>query len=140
MQLEADLVMELTVEIGAVLEVGKTLKGYLRLIPIIGGTFSGKGIKGIVIPGGYDWNTAIDENISHVLAKYTLKTEDGQYISIENEGYIDAKAENSVVRTTPRFQVAQGKYEWLCSGVFVASLQVEQTGTPSVKINVYKMK
>ncbi len=140
MQLEADLIMKLTVEIGETQEVGQTHKGYLRLIPITGGTFSGEGIKGIVMPGGYDWNTAINDNLSHVFAKYALQTEDGQYISVENEGYIDSKAENARIITTPRFQVSGDKYAWLCSGIFVGSLQVLQTGKPAVSIEVYKMR
>lgn len=140
MQLEADLVFELNVEVGEVQEVGKTPKGLLRLIPITGGTFSGPQIRGKVISGGYDWNTALNDDMAHVFAKYALQTEDGVFIAVENEGYLDFRAQNSIIKTTPRFQVADGKYDWLRSGVFVGSLEAGQAGTPGVRIKIYKMK
>lgn len=140
MQLEADLVFELNVEVGEVQEVGKTPKGFLRLIPITGGTFSGPQIRGKVISGGYDWNTALNDDMAHVFAKYALQTDDGVFISVENEGYLDFRAQNSVIKTTPRFQVADGKYDWLRSGVFVGSLEAGQAKTPGVCIKIYRMK
>ena len=140
MQLEADLVLELNVEVGENLDVGKTPGGFLRLIPIIGGTFSGPNIKGKVIPGGYDCNTAVNDEQAHAFAKYAIQTDDGVYISVENEGYLDLKAQDYIVKTMPRFQVADGKYEWLRNGVFVGSLEAGQTKKPSVCIKIYKMK
>lgn len=140
MKLEADLVLELTVEVGETQEVGKTPKGYLRLIPITGGTFSGDNIKGKVLSGGYDWNTAINDDMAHAFAKYTLQTDDGVYISIENEGYIDSKTASNIIKTIPSFQVADGKYDWLRSGVFVGSLDGAQTERPAVSIKIYRLK
>jgi len=139
MQLEAELVLELNVEIGEAKEVGMTSEGFLRLIPITGGTFSGKGIKGKVIPGGYDWNVTVNDKLSHLLAKYAIQTDDGDYISVENEGYIDF-TQNDFIKTTPRFQVQSEKYAWLQSGVFVGSLMPLDGNVPGVKINVYKLK
>ncbi|MBZ4671759.1 MAG: hypothetical protein PWQ76_1093 [Clostridiales bacterium] len=139
MQLEAELVLELNVEIGEAKEVGMTSEGFLRLIPITGGTFSGKGIKGKVIPGGYDWNVTVNDKLSHLLAKYAIQTDDGDYISVENEGYIDF-TQNDFIKTTPRFQVQSEKYAWLQSGVFVGSLMPLDSNVPGVKINVYKLK
>lgn len=140
MLLDAELVLELNVEVGAVQEVGKTPKGFLRLIPITGGTFFGKNIKGKVLSGGYDWNTALNDEVVHAFAKYTLQTDDGVYISIENEGYLDSRIEDKKIKTTPRFQVSDGKYDWLRSGIFVGSLEAGKDDTPSVSIKVYEMK
>lgn len=140
MQLEADLVLELDVEVGEVQEVGKTPEGFLRLIPITGGTFKGTNIKGKVISGGYDWNMALNDNMAHVFAKYALQTDDGVYISVENEGYLDSRTQDSVIKTNPRFQVADGKYDWLRSGVFVGSLEAAKTEKPGVCIKIYRMK
>ncbi|GKU23462.1 DUF3237 domain-containing protein [Clostridium folliculivorans] len=140
MLLDAELVLELNVEVGEVQEVGKTPKGFLRLIPITGGTFSGKNIKGKVLSGGYDWNTALNDEIVHAFARYTLQTDDGVYISIENEGYLDSRIQDKKIKTTPRFQISDGKYDWLRSGVFVGNLEAGKTDTPSVSIKVYEMK
>lgn len=142
MKLESELVMELTVECTKVLEVGKTNEGFLNVIPIIGGKVSGLNIKGEVIPGGADWNVAIDEKVSHVLAKYCFKTDDGVVISVENEGYIDnSKFGETIIKTVPKFQVDKGsKYEWLRSGVFVGSLAVRESEDIVVDIKIYKLK
>lgn len=139
MKLEAELVLELTVELGEIQVVGNTHKGYLRLIPITGGIFSGADIRGKILPGGYDWNTEINNELTHVFAKYAIMTDDGVCISVENEGYLDSRSENRII-TTPKFQVADGKYDWLRSGVFVGSLQGGQTEGPCVCIKIYKMK
>lgn len=140
MQLEADLVLELDVEVGEVQEIGKTPKGLLRLIPITGGTFKGANIKGKVISGGYDWNTTLNETSAHVFARYALQTDDGVYISVENEGYLDDKTQNNVIKTNPRFDVADGKYDWLRSGVYVGSLEASKSEKPGVCIKIYRMK
>lgn len=140
MQLEADLVMELMVEIGETLEVGETSRGFLRLIPITGGTFSGENIRGKVLTGGYDWNTALNDDRAHVFAKYVIQTDDGVNISVENEGYLDSNMESSVIKTTPRFQVADGKYDWLRKGIFVGGLEVGLADKPGVCIKIYRMK
>lgn len=140
MMLEAELVLELTVELGETQEVGPTPNGFLRLIPITGGEFSGLDIKGKVLPGGYDWNTVINENVAHVFAKYTIQTDDGVYISIQNEGYLDTKENNTLIITSPKFQVQVGQYNWLNSGVFVGSLEGGSSEKPSVDIKIYKLK
>lgn len=140
MMLEAELVLELTVELGETQEVGATPNGFLRLIPITGGEFSGLHIKGKILAGGYDWNTVINENVAHVFAKYAIQTDDGVNISIQNEGYLNIKEQNTLIITSPKFQVQQGKYDWLNSGVFVGSLEGGSGEKPSVNIKIYKLK
>ncbi|MBP1903816.1 hypothetical protein J2Z32_000428 [Paenibacillus turicensis] len=163
MMLEAELVLELEVELGQTQEVGETPKGFLRLIPITGGTFSGPNIKGNILSGGYDWNTTRHDQTAHAFAKYALQTDDGVVISVENEGILPSESElsqtsqtnqtsqsvhSSMIKTTTRFEVADGKYEWLRSGVFVGSLEAgagisgsaSATEKPSVCIKIYKLK
>jgi hypothetical protein len=140
MELNAKLVMELSVDIGEIQVVGKTSKGYLRVIPITGGTFSGD-ICGEIIPGGADWNTRLNNGLTHVFAKYTMKTDDGVYISVENEGYLEDGLSKSLIKTVPKFQVEEdGKYGWLEHGVFVASLNGKNSDIPGVCIKVYKLQ
>ena len=87
MKLEADLIMNLRVDIGTFQELGETSHGNLKVIPITGGSFSGPQLKGTIVPGGADWNKLMGGSVRHIFAKYTLLTDDGEYISIENEGY-----------------------------------------------------
>ena len=91
--LEAELILELDVEISEPMVVGQTHKGYLKVIPIAGGAFCGQELRGEIIPGGADWNTVMGDGpedlrgIRQVFAKYTIRTQDGAYISVENEGW-----------------------------------------------------
>jgi hypothetical protein len=83
-----------------------------------------------VVSGGADWNTTHNDGVSHVFAKYLLLTDDGEYIAIENEGFIDPKSETTI-RTTPTFVAnKEGKYKFLNHGVFVGSLR----GSPDSEI------
>lgn len=137
MNLEAEHIMTIHVQCSSNLDVKDEGRGYLRVIPIIGGTVEGK-ICGQVVPGGADWNTALDSNLAHVFAKYVLRTSDGEYIDVENEGIIKADSD-SRIKTRPRFKAdMKGKYAWLNHGVYVASLDAgHEEG--QVIITVYKL-
>lgn len=138
-QLEADEIMRLHVEIDDHRVVGDTVPGMLKVIPIVGGTFSGDGIEGTVVPGGADWNTRYDNGVVHIFAKYMLKTSDGEYIAIENEGYLDP-SHRATIRTQPTFQASNtGKYQYLNYGVYVGELK-PTPGGDSVDIVIYKMR
>lgn len=138
MTLEADIVIKLHVVCEAPYEVKNDGIGHLNVIPIIGGSFDGK-IKGTVVPGGADWNTSREGGTSHVFAKYMLKTEDGYFIAIENEGKIHWESED-FIKTTPRFQVAKDSpYSWLNHGVYVGSLAA-MANENAVDITIYRLK
>ncbi len=137
MVLQAELIMKLHVQCADTMEVKNDGSGYLRVIPIIGGTFEGK-LCGEVVSGGADWNTTRENGVAHVFAKYLIKTEDGEYIAIENEGKIRFE-DSSVIKTSPRFQAAaEGRYAWLNSGVYVASLEAGKF-EGQVEITVYQL-
>ena len=144
--LEAELILELDVEIAQPMIVGQTDKGYLKVIPITGGTFCGQQLKGEIVPGGADWNTVMGvgpedlEGIRQVFAKYTIRTQEGVYISVENEGW---KAMDPVhataIATVPKFECADERYRWLNYGVYVGSLTPKQ-GKDGVTLRFYRMK
>lgn len=138
MMLHSELVLTLHVTVSDALHVGKTTAGDLNIIPITGGYFEGPGIKGTVCPGGADWNTTLSSNVAHVFAKYWLLTEDGEYISVENEGMIDPAKPNASIKTTPRFHCdIMGKHAHLTKGTYVGMLASNEPG--SVDITVYRM-
>jgi hypothetical protein len=138
--LPADEIMRLRVQVSAPKVVGQTGQGRLQVIPIIGGTFTGKGLSGTVVPGGADWNTAREDGISHVFAKYLLQTSDGEYIAIENEGLIDWHSE-SIIKTRPTFAAdATGKYRDLNCGVYVGELSATPGVKDSVDIVIYRLR
>ncbi len=138
--LSADEILKLSVEIGKSYVVGNTDGGYLQVIPITGGTFTGEGLSGTIVSGGADWNNKINEKLTHVFAKYCIMEDDGTVISIENEGFIDFDEERRI-RTVPRFEVCSEseKYSVLRSGVFVGELDATRSEEGLIGITIYKL-
>lgn len=128
---------EARIEVGAVQEVGATAKGVRKFIPILGGTFSGPEIEGVILPGGADWQLVRPDGVAEIEAHYTMMTSDGVSIYIVNKGYRhgppdvmeklargeDVAPDQYYFRSTPRFEVEQGKYDWLARSVFVGAGQ-----------------
>lgn len=112
---------------GMVQDLGMTPHGHRRIIPITSGTFEGPAIKGTVESGGADWQIIRADNVAELNAKFTLKTNDGVLIYIENKGYRHGPAEvlqrlsrgeavdarEYYFRATPFFETASVKYDYL---------------------------
>ncbi len=131
--LTTEFVYEAIVEIGAPIEVGPTATGVRRYIPITGGTFSGKNFRGVVLPGGADWQTERSDGVTEVDALYSMRCDDGTVIIVHNVGVI---AEGGrYLRTSPRFQVAQGPHAWLAKSHFVGSIAAgPRPGTVAIRV------
>jgi hypothetical protein len=126
---------ELKVEVGKAQELGSAAKGTRRIIPIIGGSFEGPGIKGTIEPGGYDWQLLRKDNVAEVDARYVLKTDDGALITVVNTGLRHGPAavmermikgeevdpSEYYFRSIPFFETSVTKYEWINRHVFVAN-------------------
>lgn len=119
MVLRDELVFTVEVEVGDVVEVGRTSTGFRRVIPILGGTVSG-GLEGQVLPGGADWNTTRPDGTVHLWARYELRTADGAVVSVINEAIHGAGA--SPILTRPMFEVGEDGPTWLATGYFVGVL------------------
>jgi len=135
-------VMEETVSLGKAVEVGKTARGQRRIIPITGGHFEGPGIKGEVMPGGWDWQLSRPDGCTDVKADYFLKTDDGVVINVVNTGEIcpGAGGKPAAVRTHPVFEPPLGKYEWLGRHAFVGTLgMAPPSAGPAVRIRFYQV-
>ncbi len=99
------------VTLGASQSVGATKNGNRNIIPITGGTLSGK-ITGKVLPGGADYqNLASPATID---ARYLWQTSDGEVIIVRNGGSFGLLA--------PAFEVRMdSKYAWLNKGLYLSS-------------------
>jgi hypothetical protein len=129
-----EFVCELTVNVGKPQQVGETGTGTRKIIPLLGGTFKGPNMHGIILPGGADWQLIRKDGVAEVDARYTLQTDDSVLIYISNKGIRVASEEvlkklanGEVVnpdtyyfRTIPVFETAKGKYDWLMKAVFIA--------------------
>jgi hypothetical protein len=129
------------VTLGAAIPVGQTSMGKRNIIPITGGTFEGPGIKGTIIPGGWDWQLTRADGCTQVKADYMLKTDDGVVINVVNIGALCPPKDGKVVpvRTQPVFEAPRGKYEWLNQTAFIGTLDLAtDSKVPAVRIGFYK--
>ena len=130
-----EYLFELRVSIGPTLEIASTPSGLRRPVPILGGTFSGDGLTGRILPGGADWQLVAPDGCTWVDARYVLETDDGVRIEVQNQGLRYAPSEvlkrlesgepvspdAYYFRTTPRFFPPPGRYQPLGRSVFVGS-------------------
>ena len=138
-----EFVFQETVTLGKAVEVGKTIRGERRIIPITGGHFEGPSIKGEIVPGGWDWQLTRFDGCTDVKADYFLKTDDGVVINVVNTGEIcpGEKGAPAAVRTHPVFEPPLGKYEWLGRQAFVGTLGMGPASAgPAVLIRFYRVK
>lgn len=138
MDLKAEEILKINVQCNEAYEVKNDGAGYLNVIPIVSGNFTGK-INGTVVNGGADWNTRRLNGNSHVFAKYLLQADNGEYIAIENEGKIGSNDWSNRIKTVPRFQVSEeSEFAWLNSGVYVGELVGGEVKN-QVEITIYRL-
>jgi hypothetical protein len=136
-----ELALELNVTISPAVVVGDSAHGRRQFIPITGGRFSGaNGLKGEVMAGGADWQLRRPDGVTEVTAVYSIKTDDGVVIEVDNRGIIVPPSGEApaYVRTTPRFHAPQGPHEWLNKTAFVGTITPNPQGG-AVIIRVFKV-
>ncbi|WP_126174276.1 DUF3237 domain-containing protein [Altericroceibacterium xinjiangense] len=136
-----------TVTLADAISVGNTTRGERFIIPITGGTVEGPGIRGTVLPGGWDWQLVRPDGCKELVADYFIKTDDEAIINVVNEAVLcpTEGGEPAVVRTQATFEPPLGKYEWLGRSPFVGVLEAgpggEEGGSPSsIKISFYRVR
>ena len=116
-------------------EVGQTPLGWRAVFPINGGNFDGPRMKGNVMPDGADWVVRRADGTTSIDVRLMLKTHDEAMIAMQYSGIISiapvaAKRfrsfepvdyEETYVRTTPRFETADPRYDWLNRVIAVAN-------------------
>ena len=126
---------ELRVTVGAPVMIGQVPRGQRRIVSILGGTFEGPNIKGKVLPGGADWQIIRADGFSELDARYTLETDKGQLIYVQNAGIRHAapavmekllKGETVdpkgvYFRTVPTFETAAPDLQWLARSIFIGT-------------------
>ena len=100
-----------TVTLGASLSVGQGKNGTRNIIPITGGTVSGR-LQGKVLPGGADYQ--LTSGATRLDARYTLAASDGELVLVRNCGAFGA--------LIPIFEArAAGPYAFLNENEFLSS-------------------
>ena len=131
-------VLELYVKVGQKVALGPTDDGERYIVPITGGHFRGKGLSGEVMPGGADWQVIRADGVKKIVALYSIRTDDGDVIVVDNQGIVHEKGDAVYKRTTPKFHAPQGKHDWLNQSLFVGTItSLREQG--AVIIRVYEV-
>lgn len=126
---------EIRAELGPPIEKGGGPGGRWRIIPIIGGTVEGERLSGRILNLGADWQSIHDAGYAELDTRYVIETHDGAMIDIRNFGLrhgpsevLERLAAGETVdpslyymRTTPRFQTGDPRYEWLNRTLFIGT-------------------
>ena len=130
-----ELLFRANINLGAPIHTSKIPLGERRIIPITGGTFTGKKLSGEILPGGADWQLVRPDGSATLHAKYVLKTNDNALIYVENRGIRSGAPEvlarlaqgdkvdpsEYYFRTTPQFETGASEYLWLNNIIAVCS-------------------
>jgi hypothetical protein len=130
-----EFAFELLAEVADPTVVGEMPNGTRRIVDILGGTFEGPNLKGVIAPGGADWQMIRADGFTDIDARYTLKTDSGDLIYVSNVGIRHAppdvirrlNAGESVdqsriyFRTVPKFETAAPELQWLTRSIFIAT-------------------
>lgn len=116
------------------MELGGGRAGVRRIIPIVGGTVTGR-IEGRVLNLGADWQTIFADGVAELDTRYGIETNDGALIDVRNFGYRHGPPEVLArvaageqvdpslyyMRTHPRLESGDPRYSWLNRTIFVGT-------------------
>jgi len=143
--------MTLRVAVGNPTEFGEVPRGRRRVIPILGGTFEGANISGTVVPGGADWQIVRADGLTELDTRYTLQTDNGSLVYIQNAGIRHAPPEITrkllagervdpsqvYFKTVPTFETSAPELQWLTRAIFIG---VGERQPSDVIIHVWKVE
>ncbi len=127
--------MDLDVEVGAPVEVGRTSAGQRRVIPITGGQARARDWSARVLPGGADFQAIATDTLARLEARYVLETDGGDRIYVVNHALrggppelIARLARGEPVdpaliyfRCTPSFETASPALQWITERLFIGT-------------------
>ena len=126
---------DLRVEVGTPQEVGRTVHGLRRLIPITGGLAKGDGWQARVMPGGADFQLIVSDTLAELDARYTLETDAGDLVYVQNRALRSGPPELMAqlargepvdpaliyFRCSPQFETASPTLRWIAERLFTGS-------------------
>ena len=131
--------LQLYVTLSDKVEIGHSDDGERFIVPITGGHFTGNGMSGEVMAGGADWQVIRADGVKSITALYSIKTDDGQVIVVDNRGITWSENGTTYKRTIPKFHAPKGKYDWLNKSLFVGTITSIRKPR-AVIIRVYKVE
>jgi Protein of unknown function (DUF3237) len=134
-QIQLAAVTTAVVELGEPQELGTVLTGRRRIIPIIGGRFSGPLLNATILSGGADWQLVAADGTAIIDTRYSARTDHGYDVYISTSGFRSGPPEvlarlaagESVdpaqysFRITARIETSAPDLSWMNHTVFVAA-------------------
>jgi muconolactone delta-isomerase len=119
-------VYRLEATVGEPLDLSDTIEGRRRIVPLTGGTFTGPRLSGALVSGASaDWQTVFPDGTALGDVRYTLRTDEGELLSVHSRGVRHGPAE-VLARLARGEAVDAGEY------TFRASTQIE-TAAPRLR-------
>lgn len=151
MQPELEFAFEIRATVAQPRDFGVMDHGRRRVVDITGGTFEGPDIKGRIIPGGADWQSIQEDGLSRLDTRYSLETDDGKLIYVQNAALRHAPPEVMALlnqgqivdpelvyfRTVPTFETSAPELKWLERSVFIG---VGQRYPEDVRVQFWRVK
>ena len=130
-----DFFADLTVSVDRPHEVGQTVHGLRRLIPILGGQAQGVDWRARVLPGGADFQLIVNPRLAELDARYTLETDAGDLIYVHNRALRVAEPDDTArlirgepvdpariyFRCSPSFETASAALGWISERMFIGT-------------------
>lgn len=133
------LFTEFRVQVGSPVVLDNDGFGEARIVPILGGTVSGPGLTGTILPGGADEQRIRADGLTRIHARYVIRAEDGALIRVDSQGLRHATPEVKAAlmrgervdpalvyfRTVIRFETAAPAHDDLNRSLFLSEGQRE---------------
>jgi Protein of unknown function (DUF3237) len=117
------------------LDLGEVAEGRRRIIPLIGGSFTGRELNGTLLPGASaDWQTVLPDGTALGDIRYTLQTDDGDLLYVRSRSVRhgppdvlarlgrgeEVDASEYTFRASTQIETAAPNLAWLNQGVFIS--------------------
>ena len=129
------LVYRLEATLAEPLDLGDTAGGRRRIAVQTGGTFTGPGLNGTLLPGASaDWQLVLPDGTALGDIRYTLQTDDGDLLYVQSRSIRhgpaevlarltrgeDVDASEYTFRTATQIETTAPELEWMNKGIFVS--------------------
>ena len=148
--IDVEPLFEVRAEVGDVVSLGVAPGGERRVVEITGGTFEGAALRGMVLPGGADWQWRFADGTLGIDAHYLLRETSGALIEVRSQGVRaappavmerlargeDVDPADYYFRTAMRFTTGDARFGWLNRTLAIA----RAARRPSrVELQVYRV-
>lgn len=126
------------VRIGEKQDLGEGPLGRRFLVPILGGSFEGPNLRGMVLAGGADRQWVRPDGVREFDAQYEMQVHDGTVISVRNRVLVDGDDPGTrYARSVVIARTAAGPHAWVTRRMLVGTLESLRPVQAAVRVTVY---